>query len=606
MSDRPVVLVADDNHVNRLSVRWVLGEEDYEILEATDGREAVDLTFAHGPDLILMDLMMPRMDGLEATRILKERDETARIPILVLTALDAAEDRIRAFQAGVTGFLNKPFDRLELLAHVRSYVRLSMVNRKYVLSTMNTVTGLPNRGAFGEAAASCRRPWLFLVGMDGIDTIRRFYGESRAQAMEREYGEYLGRIVAEREVSEARLFHIDSGTFAVLYDDAEGRLSREEALEWGRQLHRLLYSHEISKDDVQWESDFTVVVSSESEALLEQAQLGMAEAERSRRTLVYAPDVAEDAYVRMENNLVWLGRIRHAVAQERFTAYYQPIVDNRSGEVVKYEALMRMLDEEGNPNSPGDFLLVAKNSKYYGEVTRQVFARAVEEFRERREGLSVNLSVLDIESRTTRGYILSTLRSHPDVARRLTIEIVEQEGLEHYDRVKRFISEIRELGATVALDDFGSGYSNFARVLDLDVDFVKIDGSIVSRICSDESMYNLVQGLESFVSPIGIEMIAEFVESKETLLRLKELGVRYSQGYHIGRPSPVPEPVRLDLGTAAGTETRKPVGVWPGAYSSGENSSLGAPQTGQTQSSGRASKEVPAGMSASGSPSSGS
>ena len=97
-----------------------------------------------------MDLMMPGMDGLEATKELKGEAETSRIPILMLTALNDTEDRISAFDAGATGFLTKPFDRLELLAHVRSYINLSITNKRYVLSTANRYTGLPNQWAFAE------------------------------------------------------------------------------------------------------------------------------------------------------------------------------------------------------------------------------------------------------------------------------------------------------------------------------------------------------------------------------------------------------------------------------------------------------------------------
>jgi EAL domain-containing protein (putative c-di-GMP-specific phosphodiesterase class I)/AmiR/NasT family two-component response regulator len=552
VSDTPLVLVADDNQVNRLTVRATLKESPYDLVEAADGREVVDIAVERKPDLILMDLMMPEINGLEATRLLKSRDDTARIPILMLTALDDTDDRISAFEAGVTGFLNKPFDRLELLAHVRSYVNLSLINRRYVLSTANVTTGLPNRAAYREAIKGYERPWLFLISMDSIDSIRQFYGERRAQAMEREYAEYLQSVLAEdwlsRDgISGAVLYHFDSGLFGVLLDDDDGEkeLTRAEARRRGRELHRRLNDYEVSESEVQWESDFTLVISSDPHVLLEQAELGLAEAQRSRRTLVYAPDVAEDAYLGMENNLRWLGRIRQALAQDRFTAYYQPIVDNRTGEIVKHEALLRLLDEDGSPISPGQFLLVAKNSKYYGEITRRVFQRAVEDFLHRPEGVSVNLSVLDIDSRATRTHILTTLGDYPEVARRMTLEIVEQEGLQHYDQVKEFIEAAKSLGATIALDDFGSGYSNFVRIVDLDVDFVKIDGSIITRVCSDEAMSNLVRGVKSFVAANGIELIAEFVENGEILDRLTDMGVEYSQGYFLGRPQPTPDSSRV-------------------------------------------------------------
>ena len=544
MSDRSLVLVADDKSANRLSVRAALEGEPYEVIEASNGREAVDVALQRLPELILMDLMMPELDGLEATRELKEHDETARIPVLMLTALDDTEDRVQAFEAGATGFLNKPFDRVELLAHVRSYVNLSHINRRYVLSTVDHHTGLPNRSAYHEAVSELERPWLVLINLDSIESIRQFYGEPRAREMVLDYAEYLQRISAETDGAHGgRLFHLSPGVLGVLLDDTDARLDRESALSLGRALHAQLRDYEVQKENLQRESDFTVVVSSAQSAPLEQAELALSEALRSRRNVIYAPDLAGDAYRAIENNLKWLGLIRQALAQGRFVAYYQPIIDMKSREVIKYEALLRMLDHDGNPISPGEFLLVAKNSKFYGEITRLMFDLAVREFIDRPEGVAVNLSVLDVENSTTREHILTSLREYPQLARRITLELVEQEGLQQYERVKEFVKESKSLGARIALDDFGSGYSNFARILDLDVDYVKIDGSIIRRVCDQATMLHLVEGIQSFVSPNNIELIAEFVENGEILSRLLELGVEYGQGYHFGPPSPRPEDI---------------------------------------------------------------
>ena len=554
MSDRSVILVADDSSANRLIVRTTLKDGPYEVIEASNGREAVDTALQRLPELILMDLMMPELDGLEATQELKKYDETARIPVLMLTSLDETEDRVRAFEAGATGFLNKPFDRMELLAHVRSYVNLSQINRKYVLSTVNHSTGLPNRAAYQEAVSEFEQPWLFLLNMDNIDSIRKFYGEPRARDMILEYAQYLRHIIAETDSArDGRLFHLSPGVLGVLLDDTDGSLDRENALSLGRGLHAQLRDYEVHKENVQWESDFTVVVSSERSLLLEQAELALSEAMGARRNVVYAQDFAEDAYRSIENNLKWLGLIRQALTQDRFVTYYQPIIDINTGEIDKYEALLRMLDDDGKPISPGEFLLVAKNSKYYGEITRRVFDLAVREFMDRPEGVSVNLSVLDIEHSTTRDHILMSLQEHPELARRITLEIVEQEGLQRYEQVKEFVDEAKSLGARIALDDFGSGYSNFVRILDLDVDYVKIDGSIIGRICDQGTMLRLVEGIKSFVSPNNIQLVAEFVENGEILKRLRELGVEYGQGYYFGRPSPRPESVLQVSGRTGST-----------------------------------------------------
>ncbi|TVR01324.1 MAG: response regulator [Spirochaetaceae bacterium] len=175
---KPLILLADDNRINRLLVISTLKDEPYRIVEVTNGREAVAAALHEVPDLILMDLMMPVVSGVDATRELKSRQETARVPILMLTALNATEDRVRAFDAGATGFLTKPFDRLELTATIRSYINLSLMNQRYTLTAENHVTGLPNRVGFRDRRAHFTKPWLYLVKVDGLSTISQLYGET--------------------------------------------------------------------------------------------------------------------------------------------------------------------------------------------------------------------------------------------------------------------------------------------------------------------------------------------------------------------------------------------------------------------------------------------
>ena len=545
--DQPLILVADDNRVNRMVVHATFQDMDYRIVEAATGREAVDKALDEPPDLVLMDLMMPEMDGLEATRILKNDERTDRIPILMLTALSETEDRISAFDAGATGFLTKPFDRLELMANVRSYINLSEVNRKYVLSTANPNTGLPNRAAFRDELPSYKTPLLLLLKIDNVDTIGRFYGESKVAHLERRFAGALPGVAERHDLHEPELFHFSSGLFGILVDL---QLPRQEALELAESIHAALIEAGKDWDDLQYESDFTIGVSVDADALLEHGELAVNEDVNNRVNVVYAPDIAEQAYSVIESNMVWLRKIRNGLSEDRFVPYFQPIVNNETGRTEKFEALLRMLDEDDKAISPGAFLTVAKNSKYYARVTQVMIQKAVEVFRDREEGLTINLSVLDIENEETREFIVSILRSAPRVAHALTIEIVEEEGFAGYDEIKRFIRRVKELGVTIAIDDFGSGYSNFARIVDLDVDFIKIDGTLIRNVADDPVIRNLVVGIKSFAAFSNIAVVAEFVEDDRILDAVKAAGIEYSQGYHFCKPQATPKCVNISTGNS--------------------------------------------------------
>ncbi len=534
----PTVLVVDDHEVNRAVIKAVLKDRPYRIIEANNGEEAVEAAFREAPDLILMDLMMPGMDGLEATERIKAATATGRTPVLMLTALGETSDRIRAFQAGVTGFLTKPVDQQELLAQVGSYLNLSLINRKYILSTVSEVSGLPNQTALFEdleEGALEPQPKLVAIQIDELVTISRFYGEEKADSIEKQFAEVIGASCARVFGAEAKVYHLRRGVFGVVIPDREAVFDRERAQAAAHEILGVLAAYEPVVEDVQYHSDFTVVVALNSSNSLSQTEMALGEAVQRRANLVFAEDVAERSYRMIEHNMGWLRKIKNAVLEDRITTYFQPIIELSTGEIVRYEALVRLF-ENGATHSPGEWLHVAKNSKYYEDITRVVFRKAVEAFAGRREGVAVNVSVLDIENAETRAFIFGLLAEYPEVAKRLTVEIVEEEGLGHYEPVKQFIERLKEHGVEIAIDDFGSGYSNFKRIVDLNVDYLKIDGSLVRSICKDPTVAHLVTIIQSFASFSGVRTVAEFVHDQPTRELLLEIGVELGQGYEIGKP----------------------------------------------------------------------
>lgn len=533
---RPLILLADDNRVNRLVVRSTFKTYDYDFVEAVNGAEALALAEEHQPDLILMDLMMPEMDGLEATRRLKQNPRTDRIPILMLTALNESEDRIQAFEAGAMAFVSKPFDRLELLAHVRSYLSYSLINKKYILSTADPVTQLPNRAALRDALGDAN-PLLMAIKMDDLEAVTRLYGEQTAAEVERDFASFL-LDVASDIFSHTTVYQLSRGTFGLVRLE-DGDADRAEAMALAGHIAERLRDHHSAVSEVQHRQDYTIAVAVGAEKLIERAELTLDHVMQSRTGVGFADDVVPQAHREFEENLMWLGRIRSAVNEDRIVPWFQPIAEINGGRIVKYEALARILCENGDVLSPGQFMRVAKGSRYYPEITRSVIEKSLMLFKDRREDLSLNLSVLDIETESTREMIFDALSRYPDVASRLTLEIVEQEGIQHYGAVKEFVEIVRSHGVTLALDDFGSGYSNFKTVIDLNIDYLKIDGSIIQRVCDDAVIKNLLEVIQSFAAFSGIRVIAEFVDSDEILDYLQSKKVEFAQGFRIGRPGPL-------------------------------------------------------------------
>lgn len=150
---------------------------------------------------------------------------------------------------------------------------------------------------------------------------------------------------------------------------------------------------------------------------------------------------------------------------------------------------------------------------------------------------SVNLSILDMLHKETVDFILDRVMSYPN-PKKITFEILESEGIENYDKVYKFVKEVKAFGCRIAIDDFGSGYSNFEHILNLHVDLIKIDASLIRTIDRNDNARIIVETIVSFANALGIETCAEFVHSQEVYAALQEIGVTYVQGYYIGEPSP--------------------------------------------------------------------
>jgi EAL domain-containing protein (putative c-di-GMP-specific phosphodiesterase class I)/DNA-binding NarL/FixJ family response regulator len=536
MDYKPLILVTEDNEANRELIREILEAEGYRVNEAVNGKDGVEKALKEVPDLVLMDVEMPVMNGLDAIKALMQEEDTRRIPIIVLTGLNEIDDRIKAFDSGAMDYVNKPFDTEELIAHVRSYLRFSLLNKKYVLSTVNQETKLPNRAAFREKLTELENPKFFLIKMDNIESVSRFYGENTGTEIEKKFAGFLKKKTPAPLNTDTSLFHLGRGLFGFLTEDRGNQIDKTKSQTISKLLINQFANHQMVVKEFQHDVDLTVVICFDREKMLEKGELALEEALRNKTGIMIADDIIEDVHRTIGDNLFWLRKIKEAVLDERLMPFYQPIVNCGSGKVEKFESLVRMIDTDGSIVPPGKFLFIAKKSKYYHEITKIMLRKTMQQFADRTEGVSVNLSAMDIEDHGMRDFMIQSLERFPKTASRLTFEIVEQEGFKFFDILKEFIKQVKQYGVKIAIDDFGSGYSNFRTLIDMDVDFLKVDGSLIKNIHTDISSRNVVDTIKTFAEKTSMKIIAEFVENEEIFNCLKEMGIHYGQGYYIGKP----------------------------------------------------------------------
>jgi EAL domain-containing protein (putative c-di-GMP-specific phosphodiesterase class I) len=234
--------------------------------------------------------------------------------------------------------------------------------------------------------------------------------------------------------------------------------------------------------------------------------------------------------------LGWKSKIRKAIQGKRVVPVYQPIVD-ATGMVQKYEALMRLRDEYTDSLiAPGQFLEVAVKTRLYEELSRQIMLETLQRITKTNYTATLNFTYGDIRNKDLLFEIESFLRENEGLSHRLVFEITESESIENYDDMKGFINKFREFGVKFAVDDFGSGFSNFDYILAIRPDFLKIDGSLVKTIEHNERSFILVKAIVQFSHEFGIEVIAEFVHSERVFEMLKKIGVDAFQGFYFSEP----------------------------------------------------------------------
>ncbi|MCD6433914.1 MAG: EAL domain-containing protein, partial [Sulfurimonas sp.] len=237
-----------------------------------------------------------------------------------------------------------------------------------------------------------------------------------------------------------------------------------------------------------------------------------------------------------ERNLKLSVLVRCAIEKSNIVPYYQAIVDNKTSKIVKYECLARLIDENQKVLSPQLFIPVAKKIKVYNIVTKTVIDKSFSAFENSEYDFNINLSIEDIMSSEIFKFIIEKLKNSK-AASRVTFELLESEAIQDFKKVDRFISEVKRYGAKIAIDDFGSGYSNFSYLTKISVDYIKIDGSLIKDIDVDKNALLVVETIVSFAKKLGVKTIAEYVHSSTVMDEVKALGINYSQGFYIDEPS---------------------------------------------------------------------
>lgn len=272
------------------------------------------------------------------------------------------------------------------------------------------------------------------------------------------------------------------------------------------------------------------------ETIFDRCEYAMMSRHQRHERFINSDIIHPDEIDKFTENLTISQKLRVALNNNKIVPYFQPIASSSDQHVLRFEALMRVIDEDGDVLLPAKFLPVLEHMYIYPECTRTICKKVFETFNTRKEGFSINFSLSDIQNDDTRLYLFALFEKYPEAASRCTIELLENEAVVDFKRVNNFFKLLKQYKVKSALDDFGAGFSNFAYLFNLDIDYIKIDGSIIQRL-DDPKMVKLAKTIISMAHDLNIQTVAEFVSDPKLSKMCYEIGVDLLQGYAIGHPS---------------------------------------------------------------------
>ena len=398
-------------------------------------------------------------------------------------------------------------------------------------SRIDVLTHLANRKAYEEKIAHQNRPFaLILVNIKKFKHYNDFYGIHAGDRLLQETAKRIAHISL--PTLNPTFYRLGADDFGILVERHQNQKLKTIA-------NTVLY--EFSKEPIIIDGEIRTptiaVVASDATPLLETADMVLKSKQQTNPTLYN-----EGFNLRqiIKDNVTKAQELKKAFEENRIVPFYQPIVSRQTHRIEKYEVLARIILEDNKPYSIFPYLRIAKEANLYSQLTQTIIEQSFATLALSDKDFSINISIHDILNPETVAMMCHTLERYPHIGKRVIFELLESEAIDDYNAVRDFITKVRTYGCRIAIDDFGSGYSNFAHILNLSIDIIKIDGSLIKNIDTDSKANTIVETIVGFARNTSIKTVAEFVHTKAVADHVKNLNIDEFQGFYFYEPSSTP------------------------------------------------------------------
>jgi diguanylate cyclase (GGDEF)-like protein len=591
---KPRILIVDDISDNRTILTRRFQRRGFDVVEADNGLTAIELIDKEPFDLILLDVMMPGIDGIETLKRIRNQRSASALPVIMVTAKSESGNIVDALELGANDYVTKPVDFAVALARVNTQIsrkraeqQVARVNdelrkanedlerrveertsrlidanqrlkieiadreesqaRSQYLAYHDSLTGLGNRLLFKEQLEEALREVsvtphplaVLFLDLDGFKAVNDTLGHSIGDLLLKSVATKLRDILPRTD----RIARLGGDEFAILQMSVVQPASSIALAEMIIEIIGQPCS--VDGHDVTVGASVGIAVAHpgdmNTESFLKSADLAMYSAKSEGRGTYRMFDPEMDAVVQTRRQLE--RDMRTALAQDCFKLYYQPLVNLQTRRVTAFEALMRWNHPERGPIPPSEFIPVAEEMGLIVQLGEWALRQACAEAMQWPDGIciSVNLSPLQFSKGSLVSTVMSALASSGLPASRLELEITESVLLEKSERNIAILNQLRDLGVRISMDDFGTGYSSIGYLRSFQFDKIKIDQSFVRDLLVDEGSLAIVRAIAGLGVSFGMTTTAEGVETEEQMRCLNLEGCIEVQGYLYSKPVPAHE-----------------------------------------------------------------
>jgi len=551
------IMMVDDEPTTIEVLEAFLEGEGYEnFLTTTDSREALQLLESHRPDVLLLDLIMPNLGGLEVLSLIRNDQALKHTPVIILTSSSEEETKIEALELGATEFLAKPVDASELALRLRNTLNAKAYQDH--LTYYDGLTGLPNRRLFMERTdlalqrtkMNSMECAVFHIDIDRFKQINDALGHRFGDALLKAVAERLDESVRVGDFLGALALHGESSPLSrVGGDEFFLFLPEVHSVDHAARIARRLLS-DLSKPFCPEGQDLFLTSSigialfpsdgENVETLAANAGIATSHAKQSggNRYQFYSKSLNAESLERLnlENQL------RKALDRQELLLHYQPKVDVRTGRIIGAEALMRWQHPELGLVPPLRFIPIAEETDLIASLGEWALRTACQQNKAWQVAgfspirVSVNVSSKQFQMRRLLGTVQGALQASGLEAKHLILEVTESLLIENRQATSDMLREFKEMGLKISVDDFGTGYSSLSNLKSLPLDELKIDRSFVDGVPRDADDAAIVSATIAMAHSLGLTVVAEGVETEEQLAFLEDRGCDEYQGYLFSRP----------------------------------------------------------------------